>query len=142
MMMQSWMGTDLTNDDLVKQSSTVVDYTHQLLGSETLEGLECWKVELIPKEEATVVWGKIITWIDKADYMQMKMEFYDEDEELINLMTGTKVRTFGDKKLPSIMEFKPMDDEGNKTVIEYLVWDFDIDIADNYFTTQYVTRLK
>ena len=142
MMMQSWMGTDLTNDDLVKQSSTVVDYTHQILGTETLEGLECWKVELIPKEEATVVWGKIITWIDKTDYMQMKMEFYDEDEELINLMTGTKVKTFGDKKLPSIMEFKPMDNEGNKTVIEYLVWDFDIEIADNYFTTQYVTRLK
>ena len=29
MMMQNWMGTDLTNDDLVKQSSTVVDYTHK-----------------------------------------------------------------------------------------------------------------
>ena len=142
MMMQSWMGTDLTNDDLVKQSSTVVDYTHQLLGSETLEGLECWKVELIPKEEATVVWGKIITWIDKADYMQMKMEFYDEDEELINLMTGTNVKSFGDKKLPSVMEFKPMDNEGHKTVIEYLVWDFNLDIPENYFTPQYVTRLK
>ena len=142
MMMQSWMGTDLTNDDLVKQSSTVVDYTHQLLGSETLEGLECWKVELIPKEEATVVWGKIITWIDKADYMQMKMEFYDEDEELINLMTGTNVKSFGDKKLPSVMEFKPMDNEGHKTVIEYLVWDFNLDIPENYFTAQYVTRLK
>jgi outer membrane lipoprotein-sorting protein len=142
MMMQSWMGTDLTNDDLVKQSSTVVDYTHQLLGTETLEGLECWKLELIPKEEATVVWGKIITWIEKEAYMQMKMEFYDEDDELVNLMSGSNVKMFGNKKLPSIMEFKPMDNEGNKTVIEYLVWDFDIDIADNYFTTQYVTRLK
>ena len=142
MMMQSWMGTDLTNDDLVKQSSTVVDYNHKLLGSETIQGLDCWKLELIPKEESTVVWGKIITWIDKADYMQMKMEFYDEDDELVNLMSGSNVKTFGNKKLPSIMEFKPMDNEGHKTVIEYLVWDFDIDIADNYFTTQYVTRLK
>ena len=142
MMMQSWMGTDLTNDDLVKQSSTVVDYNHKLLGSEAIQGLDCWKLELIPKEEATVVWGKIITWIDKGDYMQMKMEFYDEDDELVNLMTGSNVKTFGNKKLPSIMEFKPMDNEGHKTIIEYLVWDFDIDIADNYFTTQYVTRLK
>ena len=142
MMMQSWMGTDLTNDDLVKQSSTVVDYTHQILGTETLEGLECWKVELIPKEEATVVWGKIITWIEKGDYMQMKMEFYDEDDELVNLMSGSNVKTFGNKKLPSIMEFKPMDNEGHKTIIEYLVWKFDVAISDNYFTTQYVSRLK
>jgi outer membrane lipoprotein-sorting protein len=142
MMMQSWMGTDLTNDDLVKQSSTVVDYTHKLMGSENIQGMECWKLELIPKEEATVVWGKIITWIEKEAYMQMKMEFYDEDDELVNLMSGSNVKMFGDKKLPSIMEFKPMDNEGNKTVIEYLVWDFDIEISDNYFTTQYVTRLK
>ena len=54
----------------------------------------------------------------------------------------SNVKMFGDKKLPSIMEFKPMDNEGNKTIIEYLVWDFDIEIVDNYFTTQYVTRLK
>ena len=142
MMMQSWMGTDLTNDDLIKQSSTVVDYTHKLLGSEAIQGLDCWKLELIPKEEATVVWGKIITWIDKGDYMQMKMEFYDEDDELVNLMSGSNVKTFGNKKLPSIMEFKPMDNEGHKTIIEYLVWEFDVDISDNYFTTQYVSRLK
>ena len=132
MMMQSWMGTDLTNDDLVKQSSTVVDYNHKLLGSEAIQGLDCWKLELIPKEESTVVWGKIITWIDKADHMQMKMEFYDEDDELVNLMSGSNVKTFSNKKLPSIMEFKPMDNEGHKTVIEYLVWDFDMEISENY----------
>ena len=57
MMMQNWMGTDLTNDDLVKQSSTVVDYTHKIAGTESIEGLPCWKLILTPKEEATVVWG-------------------------------------------------------------------------------------
>lgn len=142
MMMQSWMGTDLTNDDLVKQSSTVVDYTHKILGSGLISGLPCWELELIPKEEATVVWGKVVTWIDKVDHMQMKMEFYDEDEELVSLMTGSKVKSFGGNKLPSIIEFKPMENEGQKTVIEYLKWDFDVTIPDAYFTSQYITRLK
>jgi len=142
MMMQSWMGTDLTNDDLVKQSSTVVDYTHKLTGSETIEGLPCWKLELTPKEEATVVWGKVIVWVDKQDYMQIKSEFYDEDDELINLMKGSDVKTFGGKKLPAKIEFIPVDNPGQKTVIEYTVWEFDVDIPDSYFTTQYTTRLK
>ncbi|MFN8688410.1 MAG: outer membrane lipoprotein-sorting protein, partial [Cyclobacteriaceae bacterium] len=31
MMSQSWMGTDFTNDDLVKESSVVKDYAHTLL---------------------------------------------------------------------------------------------------------------
>jgi len=142
MMMQSWMGTDLTNDDLVKQSSTVTDYTHKIIGEEVLEELNCWKLELIPKEDAAVVWGKLIVWIDKVDHMQLKTEFYDEDEELINLMVSSNVNTFSGKRLPSKMEFIPLDEEGQKTVIEYNVWEFDKEIPSNYFTTQYVSRLK
>jgi len=142
MMTQSFMGTDLTNDDLVKQSSMVVDYSHKILKEETVEGLNCWKLELLPNEEATVVWGKLIIWIDKSDYMQLKVEFYDEDEELVNLMNGYNFKMFGNKKLPSKIEFIPLEDEGNKTVIEYNSWEFDKEIPSNYFTTQYVSRLK
>ena len=142
MMTQSFMGTDLTNDDLVKQSSMVVDYTHKILTEENIRGLGCWKLELMPTEEATVVWGKLIVWIDKEDYMQLKVEFYDEDEELVNLMEGYEAKMYGDKKLLSKIEFIPLEDEGNKTIIEYNVWEFDKDIPSNYFTTQYVSRLK
>ena len=42
MMSQSWMGTDFTNDDLVKESSTVDDYTHILLGSEIIDERDCY----------------------------------------------------------------------------------------------------
>ena len=44
MMTQSFMGTDLTNDDLVKQSSMVVDYSHKIIEEEIVEGLNCWKL--------------------------------------------------------------------------------------------------
>ena len=142
MMTQSFMGTDLTNDDLVKQSSMVVDYTHKILSEEIVEGLDCWKLELIPNEEATVVWGKLIVWIDKSDFMQLKIEFYDDDEEIVNLMNGYNFKMFGNKKLPSKIEFIPLEDKGNKTIIEYKIWEFDKDIPSNYFTTQYVSRLK
>ncbi|MDG2342993.1 MAG: outer membrane lipoprotein-sorting protein [Flavobacteriales bacterium] len=142
MMTQSFMGTDLTNDDLVKQSSMVVDYTHKILSEEEIRGFNCWKLELIPNEEATVVWGKLIVWIDKEDYMQLKVEFFDEDEELVNLMEGYEAKMYGDKKLLSKIEFIPLEDEGHKTVIEYNVWEFDKDIPSNYFSTQYVSRLK
>ncbi|MDD4033648.1 MAG: outer membrane lipoprotein-sorting protein, partial [Bacteroidales bacterium] len=60
MMMQSWMGSDFTNDDLVKESSIVNDYTHKLIGEETIEGYTCYKIKLIPLEEAPVVWGKVL----------------------------------------------------------------------------------
>ncbi len=142
MMTQNWMGTDFSNDDLIKQSSMVVDYNHKIIGTEIIENLNCWKLELIPTEEASVVWGKLIVWIDKKDFMQLKTEFYDEDLEIVNKMVGSNIKVFNNKKLPSILEYYPLDEEGNKTVIEYNIWDFNVSIPENYFSTQYVSRLK
>ncbi len=142
MMMQNWMGTDMTNDDMVKQSSIVVDYVHEIVGSDVVEGLPCWKVQLIPKDDAAVVWGMIYLWIDKEDYMQLKIEFYDEDNFLVNKLLSYSPKEFGKRKLPSRIEYIPMETEGNKTVIEYLDWDFDVVIPDKYFTSRYMNSLR
>ncbi len=142
MMMQNWMGTDLTNDDLVKESSIVNDYTHEINGEEKIEGYECYKIVLTPKPDAAVVWGKIIIWIDKEDYMQLKTEFYDEDNELINIMNGKDVGILGGKKLPKTMEFIPTEKPGNKTIIKYQSLDFSQKTDESFYTTQNMKRLK
>ncbi len=142
MMMQSWMGSDFTNDDLVKQSSIVTDYHHKLLGEEEIDSRMCYKIELIPKEDAAVVWGKIIVWIDKEEFMQLKTEFYDEDGYLVNTMYGKEVKELGGKILPSIMEVIPEDEEGHKTVIEYKSLEFDQSFKDQFFSVQNLKRVK
>lgn len=142
MMLQNWMGTDLTNDDLIKQSSLVIDYNQKIIGEESVGGLKCWKIELSPKEDASVVWGKIIIWIDKTDFMQMKTEFYDEDEFLVNRMIASDIKTFDGKKLPSKLTIIPEDKAGNKTIISYQVMKFNLAIDDNKFTTSYMKRIK
>lgn len=142
MMMQSWMGTDLKNDDLVKESSLVTDYTHRLLGKEMVNGLDCYKIELTAKENASVVWGKVIIWIDTKDYLQLKSEFYDEDGFLVNKIKASKIKQFGDRKLPSVIEFTNVDEPDNKTILEYIDIVFDKPIPDAYFTTRYMKRLK
>jgi len=68
MMMQSWMGSDFTNDDLVNESQLARDYTNSLLDEEEVDGYTCYKVELIPHEDAPVVWGKVIMWISKKEH--------------------------------------------------------------------------
>lgn len=142
MMMQSWMGSDFTNDDLVRESSIVVDYEHEILGTETIDGRECWKLQLIPKPDAAVVWGKIIAWIDKAEYMQLKTEFYDEDDYLVNTMLGLEVKEMDGKLLPSRMEIIPEEDPGHKTVLEYLILDFGIDVKESFFSVQNMKRVR
>ena len=142
MMMQNWMGTDFTNDDLVQRSSITDDYTNTIIGNEIIDGLDCWIIELIPNEDAAVVWGKLMMWIDKRDYMQLKTQFFDEYDEMISIMTGKAIKSFDGKKLPAIIEFVPLDKEGNKTIVERLVWKFDIDINERFFLPNYMKNLR
>lgn len=142
MMSQSWMGSDFTNDDLVKQSSIVVDYDHKLLGKEEIEGYECYKLELIPHEDAAVVWGKVMIWISTEEYMQLKTEFYDEDDYLVNTILGKDVKKMGGKLLPARMEVIPADEEGHKTIIEQLSLNFDDPIKDAFFSVQSMKRAR
>lgn len=142
MMLQSWMGSDFTNDDLVKQSSLIDDYDSKIIGEEIIEGYKCHKLELIPNEDAAVVWGKLYMWVTQKDYMQMRVEFYDEDGYLVNTMMGKNVTDFGDVTIPALLEVVPEDESGNKTIIEYLKLDLDINVKDSFFSLQNLKRVK
>lgn len=142
MMSQSWMGTDFTNDDLVKEASSVVDYDHKLLGKEIISDKDCYKIEMIPKPSAAIVWEKVIVWIDSEDFLQLKAEFYDEDGELVNIMNSSDVKEVGGRKITSKIEMLPVDKEGNSTVIIYNHIVFDKGINDNFFTTRNMKQLK
>ncbi len=142
MMMQSWMGSDFTNDDLVKQSSMITDFTHKLLGKEVVDGRSCHKIELIPKPNAAVVWGKIIMWIDEKDFLELKVEFYDEDGYLVNTMYGKNIKMLGGRLLPSRMELIPADKPDQKTVIEQLNLDFSVKLSESFFSVQNLKKVK
>lgn len=142
MMMQNWMGTDFTNDDLVKQSSIVNDYDQQIIGDSTIQGYDCYKIEMIPKEEAAVVWGKVIIFIEKDDYLQLRVEYFDEEAYLVNLMNFYDVKEMGGRIIPTRMEMIPADSPDKKTVMIYNSIEFDIKIEENYFTTQNMKRIR
>jgi outer membrane lipoprotein-sorting protein len=142
MMMQSWMGSDFTNDDLVRQSSIVEDYTHVLAGEEEIDGYICYKLELTPKPEAGVVWGKIITWITKEGFMQLRADHYDEDMFLVKSMIGTNVQTMGGRTFPVHWEMIPHDKPGQKTVMDYLNIEFNINTKESFYSQQNMKRVR
>ncbi len=142
MMSQSWMGSDFTNDDLVQESSILKDYTHELLGEETIRGFKCHKIKLTPKPDAPVVWGKVISYISKEEYLQIQTEFYDEDDELINTMEGMDIKELGGRRLPSKLVMTPADEPGNRTIMRYLDLEFDTQQPEGFYTTQNMKRLR
>jgi outer membrane lipoprotein-sorting protein len=142
MMSQGWMGSDYTNDDLVKQSSIVNDYTHTIIGEEIIDGRECYNIQMVPNNDANVVWGKIITWIDKEKYINMKSEYYDEEEFLVRTELGKEVKTFDGRELPSVIEIIPAEEPENRTIIKILSIEFNVDLDESFFSQQNMKRVR
>ncbi|MCS0418299.1 outer membrane lipoprotein-sorting protein [Vibrio diabolicus] len=142
MLSQSWMGSDFTNDDLINQSSIVVDYQHQLLQSETFDGDKVWVVDALAKPDAPVVWSKVRLWISQTSFLQRKVEFYDEFDELVNVLTTYDVQTLGGRDVATRMEMQPIDKPGNKTVLITHEAQFDFDIDDDFFSQQQMKALR
>jgi outer membrane lipoprotein-sorting protein len=142
MMLQSWMGSDFTNDDLVRASSIVKDYTHELIGEEKINGYDCYKIKLIPKPEAGVVWGKIISWISKEKYLQVKTDYYDEEDELIKSFLGTEEQKMDGRDIFAHWEMIPYNEPGNKTILDYKEIKFNIKIEESYFSEQNMKRVR
>ncbi len=142
MMAQSFMGTDFTNDDLVKASSRIDDYAHKITGDTILEERKCWKIEMIPLPEAAVVWSKVNMWIDQKDYLELRIEFFDEDNKLVNSLQCSDIKTIGGRILPCKMEMIPAGKKGQKTVITYNSALFNTTFSDDFFTTQNMKKAK
>ncbi len=140
MMLQSWMGSDFTNDDLVKESSVVEDYEHRLLGSQSLEGAEVWHVELIPKPETAVAWDRIEEWIRKDDYVPLKAVYFNERGEVTRTMLFTEIRRMGGRVLPTRYDLIEETRPGRRTVLILEEVQFDRPIAGNVFSQQNLRR--
>ncbi len=83
-----FMGSDFTYDDLGDRK--LDDDTHTLLRSETIDGVDYYVVQSIPKDE-DYMYSKTITWIRKDNFIGLKKEFYDEDGELLKIL---KIKKF------------------------------------------------
>ncbi len=136
MMSQGWMGSDYTHDDILRESSVVTDYTHNIIGEETIEGRLCYKIQMIAREDAAIVWGKQIQWIDKKDYLILKAELYDEDGYLVRTETGSDIRVMDGRTITSKIELVPEEEPNNKTIIVIREIKFNLPVEESFFSQQ------
>ncbi|MGQ1889424.1 outer membrane lipoprotein-sorting protein [Thermophagus sp. OGC60D27] len=142
MMMQSWMGSDLTNDDLVNAASIVNDYDHEVLRTETLRGYDCYVIKMVPHEDAPVVWGKVLSWISKDGFITLRNEYYDETEELVNEEILDEIEDVGDRTIPTRYTMIPVDKEGYKTSLKFQKIKFEIEVDDAFFSIRNMKQMR
>jgi outer membrane lipoprotein-sorting protein len=142
MLSQGWMGSDYSNDDLLKESSIVDDYDHLMLENEKYKGYDCYKVKMTPKPTAAVEWGYLIKWISRLDYFQLKTEFFDEDGKLLKTQLSDDIKFMHDRKIPTRYEIIPANEMGNKTIVVLNKVIFNKPIVDGFFSQQNMKNLR
>jgi outer membrane lipoprotein-sorting protein len=142
MMSQSWQGSDFSNNDLAKSDTVIDDYTHELIGTETLDGKTVYVIRSVPKPDAPVVWGMLTLKI-REDFMLLSEAFYDEDREPVKILTMEKIGMIGGKLYPTRWRMAKTDADpasGDEyTLINYETIQFNIDLPDHMFT---ISNLK
>jgi outer membrane lipoprotein-sorting protein len=142
MMAQSWMGSDFTNDDMVRGSSTVDDFNHRLLGKETVDGTEAYKIEMIPLPDTPVAFDKIIYWISTGAYLPVRIQNYDERGEMVSTINFKEVKNLSGRSLPTVMEMIPGDKPGHKTIVITHKIDFGVNLNQGFFSQQNMRNVR
>jgi len=135
MMLSSWMGSDFTNDDLVKSASVVEDYTHRIIARDE----NSITIESIPKPNAPVVWGKLMHVI-RTDGIPLSEAFYDEHAHKRRMLTFEDVKELGGRRIPSRWVMHPLDEAGRQTILKLERVEFDPVIPDSIFTRANLKR--
>lgn len=142
MMSGSWMGSHFTNDDLVKESTIEDDYTSSI----TFEGLRndvnIYELTSIPKEDAAVVWGKVVMQIEQKTLSPHRALYYDEEGVLIRTMTFDQAKIIDKRTVPMRLTLQPEDKPEESTVIIYKDIILNIALEDSFFSLQNLQRRR
>ncbi|MCX5794122.1 MAG: outer membrane lipoprotein-sorting protein [Elusimicrobia bacterium] len=137
MMHSSWQGSDFTYEDIVKADSIVKDYEHKLLDKTPEEGRTVYRIQADPKPDAPVVWGKVLFWAavyPGDEVVGLKEEDYSERGELIRTITLSDIKRMGGRLVPARLQCQPHKKPGQKTSLQYHEIEFDIPLADGFFS--------
>lgn len=139
MMMGSWMGSDFTNDDLVRENTYVDDYSAKIIPCEEKDLIA---VELVPKKNTVSVWGKIISKVRKSDFLPVTQDFYDEKGKKMRVITFSDIREIGKKTIPSKMRITPVNKKGQYTEIIFSKGKFDHKVKKGIFTLRNLQKKR
>lgn len=133
MMMSSWMGSDFTNDDLVKEFTFIESYTFELTTPENPQTGVLY-VKCVPKEGLPIVWGHVTLAVQDKNYLPLWERYYDGKGKLMRELQFKEVKVLGGRKIPSVLEIIPKTKAGNKTVLRYLDAQFETKLEKGIFT--------
>ena len=138
-MLGSWMGTDFTNDDLVKESSLRKDFAARIDRRSTAPS--GWWLALDVKPGVVGRWARIEVLVSD-DRLPVEERHYDRKGRLARTMYFRDVKVLGGRRLPTHIALVPADTAGQRTEMRYLDLQFDLPVSDDTFSLSRLERAR
>jgi outer membrane lipoprotein-sorting protein len=138
-MLGSWMGTDFTNDDLVKESSMSKDFVARIdRRSDEPAG---WWMDLDVKPGVVGRWARIEILVSD-DRLPVAERHFDRKGRLARTMTFDEVKVLGGRRLPSHIKLVPTDTPDQFTEMRYLELQFDVPLPNDTFSLSRLEQVR
>jgi outer membrane lipoprotein-sorting protein len=128
----SFMGTDMSYDDISSADREADLDNHRILREETLNGYACYIIESIPKD-SSYQYSKMIQYIDKATKVTHKVELYDRRGTLHKQLEILELRNVQGRLSPTVTRMSTLT-EGTSTTIRVEILKYDDPIPEGVFT--------
>jgi outer membrane lipoprotein-sorting protein len=138
-MLGSWMGTDFTNDDLVKESSLRKDFSARV--DRRSDAPLGWWLALDVKPGVVGRWARIELLVSD-ERLPVEERHFDRKGRLARTMYFDEVKVLGGRRLPARIALVPADAGGQRTEMRYLDVDFDLPLSDDTFSLSRLERTR
>jgi len=132
----SFMGTDMSYDDLSVSNRNVDEDTHTLLREEQYEGAACYVIQSIPRD-ASYQYAKMISWIDKTTFVKYKIEAYDRRGTLVKTLVSSGFHDVQGFLTPQQLKVTTISSETSTTVYTEII-KYNDPIPEGVFTTRFL----
>ena len=136
MMLDKFMGSDFSNDDFVKLSYLPRDYDGTIVDEQKIDSTDTYHLELLPRPDAPVTYGKLEIWLRKSDSAPVRTIFYNEALQPIRTLHYSKFKNFAKREVPTEWRMENLKDQNRRTTVTILEAAYDIDLPESIFTKE------
>jgi len=140
---KSFMGSEFTNADI--STPNLDDFSYKKLGTEQVDGVDCWKIESTPKDEDIADengYSKRIIYIGKKDFVIRKTVYYNLDNELHKILEAKNIKLIDTENKKYMATEMTMSNKQNGRKSIWIIEKIDVNpnIKDEYFTTDFLEK--
>lgn len=133
MMSQSWAGSDFSYNDLSRTDQYLRHYDYAIVGTEQQGDHRVYTLELVPHDDAPVVWGKETMEL-RDDYVLLRQTFYDQALKPLKELRAVEVGELGGRTIATVTRMADFEQPEKWTEVRYQNADFESEVDDGRFT--------